>query len=62
MCLVAGLGFSGQCVLHAQTDEEVDAARLKAIDFIRSGQKSDGHWDYPSHEVGLTALCTLGPD
>lgn len=45
--------------LFAQTDEEVDAARLKAIDFIRSQQKSDGHWEFPGHDNGITALCTL---
>lgn len=42
-----------------QTDDEVDAGRLKALDFIRSQQATDGSWTYPSHDVGITALCTL---
>jgi hypothetical protein len=43
----------------AQTDAEVDAARLKALDFIRSAQQTDGSWVYPGHETGITALCTM---
>lgn len=43
----------------SQTDAEIDAARLKALDFIRSQQKTDGSWEYPGHEVGITALCTM---
>ena len=43
----------------AQTDEQVDAARLKALAYIRKQQESDGRWIYTGHETGITALCTL---
>ena len=45
--------------VFSQTDEQVDAARLKAIDFIRKQQETDGHWSYTGHDTGITALCTL---
>src|SRR5579871_6859985 len=45
--------------LQAQTDEEVNSARLKAIEYIRSKQNSDGSWEYPGHETGITSLCTM---
>lgn len=59
LCLVMGLFVVGGSFARAATDEEVDAARLKAIDFIRSQQKYDGSWEYPNHAVGITALCTV---
>ncbi len=57
--LVVGLVLSFATSVGAQTDEQVDAARLKALDFIRAQQKYDGSWEYPSHELGITALCTM---
>ncbi len=46
-------------IASAQTEEQIDAARLKALDFIRKQQQSDGSWEYMGHETGITALCTM---
>lgn len=46
-------------VSFAQTDEQIAAARQKAMDFIRSKQDTDGSWPYEGHNTGITALCTL---
>ena len=54
-----GILFDAVPRAMAQTDEEVNAARLKAIDYIRSKQMTDGSWEFPNHEVGITGLCTL---
>ena len=43
----------------SQTDEQVDVARLMAIDYIRKQQQTAGHWEYTGHDTGITALCTL---
>ena len=51
--------FANVRPVFSQTDEQVDAARLKAIDFIRKQQETDGHWSYTGHDTGITALCTL---
>ncbi|MFN0195803.1 MAG: hypothetical protein ACKVT0_03610 [Planctomycetaceae bacterium] len=45
--------------LHAQTEEEINAARLKGLDYIKSKQKKEGNWVYEGHDVGITALCTM---
>lgn len=45
-------------ILLAQTDEQIESARTKALEFIRSKQE-DGHWAYTGHDTGITALCTL---
>ena len=51
--------FSNVPQVVAQTDEQIDAARLKALAYIRKQQESDGRWIYTGHETGITALCTL---
>lgn len=43
----------------AATEEQIEEARLKAIEFIKSQQTKDGNWDYPNYTTGITALCTL---
>ena len=45
--------------LYAATEAEIESARLKGIEFIKSQQGKDGSWDYPSYTAGVTALCTL---
>lgn len=50
---------SAQSTSAAQPDDPVEAARQKALDYIRSKQATDGSWEYASHTVGITALCTL---
>lgn len=47
------------------TEEQIEAARKRGIEFIKSKQEKDGHWEYDedlksdSNNVGLTALCTI---
>ena len=43
----------------AQTDEQIEEARQKAVDYIRSKQATDGSWEFTGHTVGITGLCTL---
>lgn len=47
--------------LWAQTidDAKLTEARLKGVEFLKSKQFSDGNWEFPGHDVGITALCTL---
>ena len=67
LCRFAAIGLSVLTVVlfvkvqpaFSQTDEQVDAARLKAIDYIRKQQQTDGRWEYTGHDTGITALCTL---
>lgn len=59
LLVVSGLILHSAPRAAAQSEDDVNAARLKAVDFIRSQQKTDGSWDFPSHEVGITGLCTL---
>jgi hypothetical protein len=43
----------------AATPEEVEASRVKGIEFLKSQQSTDGSWDFPNYTTGITALCTL---
>ncbi len=43
----------------AQTSTEIDSARHKGMDFLKSEQYDDGSWEYASHDVGITSLCAL---
>lgn len=45
--------------VRAQTFEEVEAARHRGVDYLKSQQAEDGSWDFKGHEVGITALCGL---
>jgi hypothetical protein len=66
--LLCALSFSLWAVLPeavvAQDDAEINAARLKGLDFLKSKQMKEGHWEYDdkldseTHNVGITALCT----
>lgn len=44
---------------QAATEAEIEAARLKGIEYIKSQQDTDGSWPYPNYTTGVTALCTL---
>jgi hypothetical protein len=59
--VIAGLAttvaWSGSA--FSQTQDEIDAARHKGLEFIRSKQDTDGSWPYEGHNAGITALCTL---
>ncbi|WLD10167.1 prenyltransferase/squalene oxidase repeat-containing protein [Planctellipticum variicoloris] len=50
---------SSSAFLQAQTDEEISAARLKGVEYLKFTQGKDGSWEYENHAVGITALCTL---
>ena len=43
----------------APNESQITQARLKGIEFLKSKQLDDGSWEFPAHEVGITALCTL---
>ncbi len=43
----------------AQTFEEIEAARLRGVEYLKSQQLEDGSWEFKGHDVGITALCTL---
>ncbi len=59
VCVVA---LAIQCCVpcFAQTNPEIESARQKGMDFIKSEQfEDDGSWDYEGHEVGITSLCAM---
>jgi len=46
-------------VARAATQEEIEEARRKGIEHLKSQQNEDGSWEFPGHPVGITALCTI---
>ena len=58
ICIAAiAIQFSAQC--FAQTKPEIEAARLKGMEFIKSEQYDDGSWEFEGHDVGITSLCAM---
>lgn len=55
----AWLLVANPAFVRAQTDEEISAARLKGVEYLKYQQEKDGSWKYENHAVGITALCTL---
>ncbi len=49
--------FSVPC--YAQAKPEIESARLKGMDFIKSEQYDDGSWEFEGHDVGITSLCAM---
>lgn len=45
--------------VRAATEEEIDAARKKGMQYLLDSQAADGSWDYKGHVVGITALCAI---
>ncbi len=43
----------------AATDAEIEAARLKGMEYLKSQQLNDGSWEFASYKTGITALATL---
>lgn len=43
----------------APNESQITQARLKGVEFLKSKQLDEGNWEFPSHDVGITALCTL---
>ena len=54
---VIAIQFSAHC--SAQTKPEIEAARLKGMEFIKSEQYDDGSWEFEGHDVGITSLCAM---
>ena len=61
VCLTAMLSLPtiGWSQAPAPIESQITQARLKGIEFLKSKQLEDGSWEFPAHEVGITALCTL---
>ncbi|MFM9960856.1 MAG: hypothetical protein ACKV2Q_06485 [Planctomycetaceae bacterium] len=60
VCLmVSTLPNAGWSQAPAPNESQITQARLKGIEFLKSKQLDDGSWEFPAHEVGITALCTL---
>lgn len=61
LCLAAVLSLPtvGWSQAPAPNESQITQARLKGIEFLKSKQLDDGSWEFPAHEVGITALCTL---
>ena len=56
LILLAG---SAAAPLYAQSDEQIAEARARGVRYLKEKQKGDGSWEFSSHEVGITALCTI---
>ncbi len=56
---VAVLAISFHASCFAQTTPEVEQARLKGMDFLKSEQFDDGSWEFEGHDVGITSLCAM---
>ncbi|MBC7817747.1 MAG: hypothetical protein IAG10_12710, partial [Planctomycetaceae bacterium] len=60
VCLTAlSLPTIGWSQAPAPNESQITQARLKGVEFLKSKQLDDGSWEFPAHEVGITALCTL---
>ncbi|REJ93742.1 MAG: hypothetical protein DWQ29_03540, partial [Planctomycetota bacterium] len=43
----------------AQSEEEIEAARVKGVEYLKSQQGTDGSWFFNGHVVGITALAGM---
>ncbi|RPI83910.1 MAG: hypothetical protein EHM42_07980, partial [Planctomycetaceae bacterium] len=59
LCLAAAVPVVASRPAAAQEDEVLTAARLRGVKYLQSRQKPDGSWQFTSHDVGITALCTV---
>ncbi len=59
LTLVLSLPTVGWSQAPAPIESQITQARLKGVEFLKSKQLDDGSWEFPAHEVGITALCTL---
>jgi hypothetical protein len=56
LCLIFALAQRA----HAQVAEDpISQARARGIKYIKERQKPDGSWEFTSHDVGISALCTI---
>ncbi|MCX7419034.1 MAG: hypothetical protein NT013_05790 [Planctomycetia bacterium] len=59
ICLTAACWLPQVLVAQSVDDSKLTEARLKGVEFLKSKQLSDGNWEFPGHDVGITSLCTL---
>lgn len=58
--LVLPLALSLAQSAYGQVPEDpISRARDRGVKFIKQHQKQDGSWEFTSHDVGITALCTI---
>lgn len=57
--LTATLPSVGWSQAPAPNESQITQARLKGVEFLKSKQRDEGNWEFPGHDVGITALCTL---
>ena len=57
LCCTVLIGATN--VARAQSDDDIEQARQKGIEFLKSQQQEGGNWEYTTHTVGITALATL---
>ncbi len=57
--IIATLPNIGWSQSPAPTDQQIAQSRAKGVEFLKSKQLDEGSWEFPAHEVGVTALCTL---
>ena len=59
ICLTAACWLPQVLVAQSDDGSKLTEARLKGVEFLKSKQLSDGNWEFPGHDVGITSLCTL---
>lgn len=60
VCLISLCGgLLAPKAVVAQSDDEVEAARKKGVEFLQSQQGEDGSWFFNGHVVGITALAGM---
>jgi hypothetical protein len=59
VALLPNRGWTQSSASQGPTEELIVQARQKGIAFLKSKQLDEGNWEFPGHEVGITALCTL---
>jgi len=64
--LVCALGISAVALVSAaaisqdaEPDESVRTAIRKGVQYLKTHQRSDGSWQYSSHDLGITSLVGL---
>jgi hypothetical protein len=56
---ILGLFAQSGFAQSSDTYVQVEASRQKGIEYLKSQQLEDGSWEFPAHNVGITALCGL---
>ncbi len=59
ICLASACLLPQVLLAQAVDESKLTEARLKGVEFLKSKQLSEGNWEFPGHDVGITSLCTL---